>query len=154
MNDEVQRSVAVEELKILSSIIGRIESTIHQRLVWLLTLITGLALALLKEDPLISGGPFAVISILATVVFWLADGIQRVPVHRAIERSKRVEKSLRDNQGFNSPMITDSLSRGGVNWREFKDVAFRLRVISLYLATIVVVLIIWSISVFCLHLGG
>lgn len=146
MNDEVRRSVAFEELKILSSIIGRIENTIHQRLAWLLTLITGLTLSLLKEDPLISGGQFVVLSIFATVAFWVADGIQRVPVHRAIERSKQVEKSLRDNQGFNSPLITDSLSKGRMNKGEFKKVAYRSRVIAPYLATGAVVVIIWCIS--------
>ena len=145
MNDEIRRSIAVEEQKILSSIIGRIESMIHQRYVWLLTLITGLTLALLKEDPFVSGKQFAVLSIFATVAFWVADGIQRVPVHRAIERSKQVEKSLRENQNFNSPLITDSLSKGSMSWGEFKSVAFRLRVISLYFATVAFVLIIWCI---------
>jgi hypothetical protein len=76
MNDEARRSIAIEELKILSSIIGRIESTIHQRYVWLLTLVTGLALALLKEDPFISGGEFAFLTIFTTFAFGLPTGFR------------------------------------------------------------------------------
>jgi lipopolysaccharide export LptBFGC system permease protein LptF len=141
MNNETRRNLAVEELKILSSIIGRIESTIHHRLAWLLTLITALGLSLLKNEPFITAKQYALISILVTVGFWVVDAIQRVPVHRAVLRSKQVEKALREDEGFDSPSITSSLSDNHTRMEEFK-IAFRWRVISPYLAICLVILII------------
>jgi hypothetical protein len=140
MNDENRRSIAIEEIKILSSIIGRIENAIHQRLAWLFALITGLTLALMKNPPIIRKNQFFAISFAVTIVFWIADAIQRVPVHRAIERSREVERSLRDNQYVNCPLISDSLSNG--NCCDFFHTAFRPRVLAWYLATGAVVGII------------
>jgi hypothetical protein len=94
MNADDRRSTATEELKILSSIIGRIESAIYQKQGWLFTLIIGLTLALLKDNPLIDKGQFAIISISITLIFFIADIVQRVPVHRAIRRSEQIEGFL------------------------------------------------------------
>ena len=141
MNDEHRRLIAIEEIKILSSIIGRIENAIHQRLAWLFALITGLTLALINYSPLIRKNQFAALSLAVTIVFWIADANQRVSVHRAIKRSREVERSLRDNQYVNCPLISDSLSKG--NCCDFFRSAFRLRVWAWYLATAVVVVIIW-----------
>lgn len=144
MNEE-QRQLALEEVKLLSSIIGRIESTIYQRQVWLFTLITGLALALFKDGPLICRQQFLYLSVSVTIVFWIADAIQRVPVHRAIERSKVVEKSLREGKYKESPLITDSLGNGK-SCKDFVRTLFRFRVMAPYLATLAVIGIIWLIA--------
>ena len=144
MNEE-QRQSAIEEMKLLSSIIGRIESIIYQRQAWLFTLITGLALVLFKDNPLISIGQFLYLSVSIAFVFWIADAIQRVPVSRAIERSKAVEQSLRESRYNDSPLITDSLSTGR-DCKDFVHTLFRFRVMTPYLATIVVVGIIYWIA--------
>jgi hypothetical protein len=145
VNNEQKRSIAIEEIKLLSSIIGRIESTIYQRHAWLFTLITGLTLALLKDSPLIRKQQFAVLSVSVTFVFWIADAIQRVPVYRAIERSRVVEGALRDDRDTNSPLISDSLS-SGKSFTDFMHTAFRFRVLAPYLATVAAVGIIWWIA--------
>jgi hypothetical protein len=145
MNDEYKRSSAIEELKILSSIIGRIENAIYQRQGWLLTLITGLTLALLKDNPLICKQQFLAISIPITIVFYIADIVQRVPVHRAILRSENVEKSLRENNNFDSPLISKSLSEGN-NIKDFLKIAHKLRVYAPYLGIIAVIVIICLIA--------
>lgn len=113
MNADDRRSTATEELKILSSIIGRIESAIYQKQGWLFTLIIGLTLALLKDNPLIGKGQFAIISISITLIFYIADIVQRVPVHRAIRRSEQIEGFLSGNQSdYNGPMISEALGQG------------------------------------------
>lgn len=145
MNDEYKRSSAIEELKILSSIIGRIENAIYQRQGWLLTLITGLTLALLKDNPFICKQQFLAISIPITIVFYIADIVQRVPVHRAILRSENVEKSLRENNNFDSPLISKSLSEGN-NIKDFLKIAHKLRVYAPYLGIIAVIVIIYLIA--------
>jgi hypothetical protein len=146
MNDEYKRSAALEELKIISSIIGRIENAIYQKQGWLFTLITGLTLALFnKNDPYICKQQFLIISLLITAVFLIADVIQRTPVKRAILRSKKVETSLRDNTNFDSPLISKSLS-DGKNFKDFLETVIRPRVFAPYLGIVFVILIIWSIA--------
>lgn len=145
MNDEYKRAGAVEELKILSSIIGRIENAIYQKQGWLFTLITGLTLALIKEKPLIDKIQFAAISIFITIIFFIADLVQRVPVSRAIQRSRKVETSLRENKDFDSPLISKSLSDGN-NAKDFFKNAIRIRVYALYLGIILAIAIIYFIA--------
>ena len=145
MNEEYKRSAAVEELKILSSVIGRIENAIYQKQGWLFTLIIGLTLALLKDKPLICKQQFAAISISITIVFYIADIVQRVPVHRAIMRSRKVENSLRENKDFDSPLISDSLGEGN-NIKDFFKTALRFRVWAPYVGIFAVIVIIYFIS--------
>ena len=145
MNDEYKRSAAIEELKILSSIIGRIENAIYQKQGWLFTLITGLTLVLLKDNPFICKQQFLAISIPITVLFYIADVVQRVPVHRAILRSGNVENSLRDNNNLDSPLISKSLSEGK-NTKDFFNIAHKFRVYAPYLGIIAVIVIIYLIA--------
>ena len=135
----------MEELKILSSIIGRIETAIYQKQGWLFTLITGLALALLKDNPLICKQQFASISILIAIVFYIADAIQRVPVHRAISRSHTIEEALRQNKDLDSPRISETLGEGS-NAKDFFSVVCKFRVCAPYLGIIAVIIIISFIA--------
>lgn len=97
----------------MSSIIGRIESAIYQKQGWLFTLITGLTLALLKDDPLLCKGQFAIISVAIMTIFYVADIVQRVPVHRAIKRSKAIEGFLSGKQSdYDGLDISGSLGQG------------------------------------------
>ena len=125
MDDADQRSLAIEELKILSSIIGRIEGLIYQRQGWLLTLITGLTVAevSLRDNPSIHAYQFALISVAITVVFYIADLVQRVTVHRAIVRSGIVESSLSDSaKKYDGLKISESLGQGN-GWSDFYSVS-------------------------------
>lgn len=113
MNNGDSRSTATEELKLLSSIIGRIEGAIYQKQGWLFTLITGLTLALLKDNPLLSKTQFAIIAASITVIFYIADIVQRVTVHRAIKRFKQIEKFLSGKESnYTGPEISMSLGQG------------------------------------------
>ncbi len=144
-NNGSGKLLAIEEMKILSSIIGRIENAIYQKQGWLFTLITGLALAVLKDDPLICKQQFVAISIPVTILFLIADGIQRVPVHRAIKRSQKVEESLRKNTDFDSPTISDSLGNGN-NILDFIHAVRRFRVWTPYAFIVAIVGVIWCIT--------
>ena len=83
-------SLAIEELKILSSIIGRIEGGIHQRQAWLVTILSGLTFALFKDSPYICKLQFAIFSVTIIIVFLIADAVQRVPVHRVLNDRKKL----------------------------------------------------------------
>ena len=144
-SQSVERSLAVEEMKVLSSIIGRTEAAIYQKQYWLFTLITGLAVVVLKDSPLICKEQFAVISIMATVIFYVADVIQRVPVHRAIARSKHIEKALRENRDFDSPKLSESLGTGK-SLSDFFESAQRFRVWAPYLLIIILILAIYLVA--------
>jgi len=139
------KDLAIEELKILSSIIGRIETSMYQKQGWLFVLITGLTLALLKDSPLICRQQFFIISLAITLVFYIADVIQRVPLYRAILRSEKVEEKLRDNKTFDSPLISKSLGEGKP-LIDFLKTALSFRGSITYIAIIAVIVIIYMIA--------
>lgn len=144
MNEVNDRRIsAIEELKLLSSIIGRIENAIHQRQGWLLTLITGLTLVLLKDDPIINKGQFAIISLLITIIFYIADIVQRVPVHLAVGRSREVESFLSGKQAdYDGPRISDTLGQGS-GIKDCMSICFRVRVWAPYGGLIILISIIY-----------
>lgn len=129
----------------LSALIGRIEGTIFQRHAWLFALITGLALALFNNQPLICRQQFLIIATFVTIVFWIADAIQRVPVHRAIKRSGTVEKALRENNDLSTPVISDEVS-DGKDFKDFIHCLIRFRVWFPYVATLLAALIFFLIA--------
>jgi hypothetical protein len=139
------KDMAIEELKILSSIIGRLENGMYQKQGWLFALITGLALALLKDSPLICKQQFATISIAITIVFYIADIVQRVPLYRAVLRSEKVEERLRDNKNFDSPLISKSLGEGKP-LKDFLKTASSFRGSITYIAIMAVIIIIYMIA--------
>jgi hypothetical protein len=143
MNTDNIRSTATEELKLLSSIIGRIESAIYQKQGWLFTLITGLTLALLKDDPLLCKGQFAIISVSITIIFFVADIVQRVPIHRAIIRSKAIEGYLSGKQSdYDGPAISESLGQGeGI--KDAFSCFWRIRVWAPYVGILIMIAIIY-----------
>ena len=102
-------------------------------------------MALLKDNPFICKQQFALISIPITVVFYIADVVQRVPVHRAILRSQAIEEALRQNNNFDSPRISEALG-GGSDVRDFFSAARKFRVWSPYLGIITVIMIIFFIA--------
>lgn len=146
MNTDDRRSTATEELKLLSSIIGRIESTIYQKQGWLFTLVTGLTLALLKDDPLICKEQFAIISISITIIFYIADIVQRVPVHRAIRRSRQVEGFLSGSQAdYDGPSISDALGQGeGI--KDSFSFFLKVRIWAPYGGILIMILIIYKFT--------
>lgn len=139
------KDLAIEELKILSSIIGRIETSMYQKQGWLFALITGLTLALLKDSPLICRQQFFIISLAITLVFYIADVIQRVPLYRAILRSEEVEEKFRDNKTFDSPFISKSLG-DGKPLIDILKTALSFRGSITYIAIIAVIVIIYAIA--------
>jgi len=143
MNTDNRQLTAIEELKLLSSIIGRIESVIYQKQGWLFTLITGLTLALLKDDPLLCKGQFAIMSVSVTIIFYVADIVQRVPVHRAIKRSKTIEGFLSGKQSdYDGPDISGSLGQGKGSRDDF-SFFLKIRVLAPYVGILIIIAVIY-----------
>jgi hypothetical protein len=146
MNTDDRRLLATEELKLLSSIIGRIESAIYQKQGWLFTLITGLTLALFKDKPLICRGQFFIMSAIITVIFGIADIFQRIPAHGAVVRSGEIERFLSGRgDEHDGPAISKALGKDRTI-SEIIDVLCKIgrkpRVWILYFSIIVMLVII------------
>lgn len=143
-----QKEIAIEELKLLSSIIGRNEELIYKRQAVLFTSIIALTAAL--GGNFFDRHQFHLYSCLLIFVFYVADILQRIPVGRAIERSRRVEVGIRRGKNPQSPQISNSVSPVGSLtkrteklWREFKICARRPRVLAPYAVTLFIVAFIW-----------
>jgi hypothetical protein len=108
--DKKRQTYALEEWKLASAIIGHLEQGIYWRQGWLYTLVTALMVALLKDNPLLCKDQFAILAIGITVLFFISEVIQRVPLHRAIKRSKTIEKSLRTDKKYQGPLLSESLA--------------------------------------------
>ena len=105
------KSIAIEEWKLLNSVIARLEDVEYKIRSWLLALITGLAVALYSNKIDLPVLGFAIISILLIVIFAWMDLIHRIPKRYAIERAEKVEEILKDeNAIYDGPLMSKSLS--------------------------------------------
>jgi hypothetical protein len=152
--DKKRQTYALEEWKLASVIIGRLEQGIYWRQGWLYTLVTALMLALLKDNPLLCKDQFAILAIGITALFFISEVIQRVPLHRAIKRSRAIEKSLRLGKKYQGPLLSKSLAgpklkslkawcRGGYEICQFLR---RIRVWSPYVLLAILILLVYCIA--------
>jgi len=122
MNDSDNYSpnlVAIEEWKLLSATIARLEDVEYKMRSWLLALITGLAVALYSENIDLPVVGFMIIGILLVIVFAWMDLIHRMPKRKAIERSKEVEESLRKGgPAYSGPLMCVKLTARRTGKRE------------------------------------
>jgi hypothetical protein len=152
--DKKRQSYALEEWKLASDVIGRLEQGIYRRQGWLYALITALMVALLKDNPLLCKEQFVILGIGITGLFFVSEIIQRVPLHRAIQRSKAIEKSLRTDKKYQGPLLSKSLAgpklktlkaccRGGYEICQFLR---RIRVWSPYFLLVMLILLVYCIA--------
>ena len=139
------QNLALEEWKLCQSVISQLEDAIYRRQGWFFALITALVVSLLQKDPLLTGAQFTVLAIGIVLVFFVVEVIQRVPHHRAIRRSRRIEAYLRgdlEHNRYDGPVLSLSLGEG-YGWRD--DFAFfrRIRIWAPYAAMIIVILVVW-----------
>ncbi len=113
--------IAIEEWKMLSSIIGRLEDIEYKMRSWLFALITGLSIALYSKEINISWYSFIIIGYALIILFVLMDLMHRMPKRRAIERSKIVEDFLKKGGVYDGPKISESLKNREGKWQEFKQ---------------------------------
>ena len=106
-----KKTIAIEEWKLLNSVIARLEDVEYKIRSWLIALITGLAVALYSNKIDLPVLGFAIITILLIVIFAWMDLIHRIPKRYAIDRAKEVEKILKgENAIYDGPLMSKSLS--------------------------------------------
>jgi len=149
--DKKRQTYALEEWKLASEVIGRLEQGIYRRQGWLYALITALMVALLKANPLLCKEQFVILAIGITILFFVSEIIQRVPLHRAIQRSKAIEKSLRTDKKYQGPLLSESLAGPKLKslkaWcREVRQFLRRMRVWSPYALLAMLILLVYCIA--------
>jgi hypothetical protein len=121
-NNESRRLIAIEEWKLASSVIGRLENVEHQMRNWLFALLTALTVALYSKDIDLSGISFIIIGLLLVTTFVWMDLMHRIPKRSAIELSKKIEESLKDNNiEYAGPSLSTALAGKRIGkWNELK----------------------------------
>ena len=140
MVDDAKYNLAIEEWKLSQSVIAQLEDSIYRRQGWLFALITALLFALLGNDAMLTKSQFAFLAVGILVVFYIAEIIQRVPHHRAIQRSRQIEKYLRGEDTYEGPSLSQWLGQGNGLW-DFFAFWHRVRIWAPYAAVTLVVLI-------------
>ena len=139
--------IALEELKLVQSIIHTQEQMRFKVVGWCIATITGLSVAYLSEKLDLPHTSYFVLSILIILIFLWLDTVHRVAVDRAIMRSGEIEKALRGEAEYDGPKIGESLSlKNGILYqlRSLKNV----RVYGPYLALLFAVSCIYFFGVF------
>ena len=103
--------VALEEWKLLASIIGRLEEVEYKIRSWLVALITALAVALYSKRLDLSVGSFALIGIILIIIFVWMDLIHRMPKRNAIKRDREIEEILREGRQYDGPKMSMTLAK-------------------------------------------
>jgi len=152
--DKKQQTYALEEWKLTSDVIGRLEQGIYRRQGWLYALVTALMVAFLKDNPLLCKDQFLILAIGITILFLVSEIIQRVPLHRAIKRSKTIERFLQTNKKYRGPLLSESLAGPKLKslrawYRAFGEVCQflrRIRVWSPYAILVVLILLVYRVA--------
>jgi uncharacterized membrane protein len=112
--------MAVDEWKLLSSIIARLEDTEYKIRSWLFALITGLAIVMYSDKTELHWIMFLIIGIILVWIFILMDLVHRMPKRYAIKRAGDIEEILKKGKEYDGPRISSLADpeRTG-KWEEF-----------------------------------
>ena len=140
--------MALEELKLLAKIIERKESVRLRQRNYAVTIVAALGVAYYSPHVQLSKSAFLILAALVTVIFWVMETIYHHVEDRAIERSNRVEGSIRRLFPYDGPLIGDSLAPPSLNeqWLYFRKSAFSPRIGSPYIALLTIIAAFWIIS--------
>jgi hypothetical protein len=114
MND---KDVAIEELKILQTIIHNQDIIFSRIRGWCVVVVGGISIGLLSDKIQIPNAPYLAISTLIVFTFTWTEAIHRVAQKRAMTRSGDVESFLRGEREYDGPLIRNSLNKTN----RFKD---------------------------------
>jgi len=104
------KDVAIEELRQLQTVIGRMDQLEFQVRAWLLALLGALVAAKFSHSPRLSSVHFLLVGSSLTLTFVLMELVVRIPKRKAINRAFVVEEMLRSYQSYDGPKISLSLS--------------------------------------------
>ncbi len=86
--------LAVEERKIIQSIIHNRENIRIKILTWCITIITGLTVALYTEKVVLRSDTYFLLSIVIVLVFFIIDVANRFVFHKMLIRSREIETNM------------------------------------------------------------
>jgi hypothetical protein len=129
--NENEKNDALEELKMLSVVIGRREAAVHSRQNWLFTIFGGISLLYLKREPYLDGCEYLLVTLTLLTVFYIAEIIERVPAYRAINRSLDIEECLKGNRKWEGITMSYNL-RHGKGAKDFFAFFYRVRILAPY----------------------
>lgn len=104
-------NVAIEELKILQSIIKNQDSIFSKIRGWCVVVVTGISGGFLSEKIQLESAPYFAISVFIIFLFTWTEAVHRVAQMRAINRSGNVESYLRGELQYDGPQIKNTLSK-------------------------------------------
>jgi len=148
-NNESRKAIAIEEWKLVSSVIARLENVEHQMRNWLFGLITALTVAFYSNQiEELSGVRFIAIGLFLVATFIWMDLNHRMPKRRAIELSKEIEKSLRDNSvEYAGPSLSTALAGNRTGkWKELKRMLKNTPYIQIMILVVLLGLTPWFIK--------
>ena len=137
-----RNEIAVEELKLVQTIIQH-QGDVGLRIKsWCITLVAVLGAARLNTDTSISASAFVLGATSLIAVFLWLDAMHRVPQDRAILRSEEIERYLREEDGpYDGPAIGRSLQLANSPTAQLKA-ANNVRVWGPYAALFAVVVVV------------
>ncbi|WP_192348630.1 hypothetical protein [Algoriphagus sp. Y33] len=109
-----RQEIAIEELKLLQTIISRHDDISFKIKGWCITLNIGIITAIygMPDFTFLNSKALALFLLpLANVFFIWVGAIYRVAMNRAIERSTKIEKEIRNNRLKKYPQLNITLGR-------------------------------------------
>lgn len=107
-----EREMALEEWKQAGSIVSHHENLIFLMRGWLLTLITGMSLLLVKQDnEFMSRIQYLVLSSALIALFFILEVFLRPPVRNAIRRARKIERVLRKEIQYDGFQLSTSMGQ-------------------------------------------
>lgn len=120
-------TVALEEFRMIQTIIINHEALFDKIRGWCITLISAISVAYISDDISISAAPYIILSWFIIFFFAFTEAVHRVAHGRAMNRSEDVENQLSNNcLNYDGPKIRKSL-KTGVTLPDLKEFSNKLR---------------------------
>src|SRR5436305_14104265 len=97
--------MALEELKILQSVISKHDDLRSQVLGWCIALVTGLTIAYLSKPVALDRWGFVALSVAIVLLFLWVSVTYKVAQDRAIERARTIESQIRSKTVYDGPLV-------------------------------------------------
>ncbi len=136
---------AREEMRLLQDVISRRESHAVSQLNWLYTIVVGLSLLVLQAEAKLSPFNYIVLCLVVVLLFYLSDVIQRVPIDRAISRSRKIEGAINKKGDYDGVRLNASLSESRPFWGDLKF-AFKLRICAPYVFCLIACMVVFCVA--------
>ncbi len=147
-NDEKEKreKMALEELKIVETIINAQEQIRLKISGWGVATVSAISVAFLSKKLGLPPDSYLILSIIILAIFLWLDTVHRVAVDRAIQRSNYIESVLRGEVAYDGPRIGESISVSNGIPYQLKSLK-NVRVYAPYLALSFAVIFIYAFNI-------